>query len=62
MSIKISKNIKEKEYHNSDVARPKILKNKIQIWNDEYNNLEHCGLNGKTLIEMLQLFKLKKVS
>jgi len=37
------------------------LKNKIQIW-DEYNNLEHCGLNGKTPIEMLQLFKLKKVS
>src|SRR3990167_6403382 len=36
------------------------LKNKIQIWNDEYNNLEHCGLNGKTPIEMLQLFKLKK--
>jgi len=38
------------------------LKNKIQIWNDEYNNLEHCGLNGKTPIEMLQLFKLEKVS
>ena len=61
MSIKMPKNIKEERYHNSDVARPKILKNKIQIWNDEYN-LEHCGLNGKTLIEMLQLFKLKKVS
>jgi len=56
------KNIKEERYHNSDVAHPKILKNKIQIWNDEYNNLEHYGLNGKTPNEMLQLFKLKKVS
>ena len=35
------------------------LKNKIQIWNDEYNNLKHCGLNGKTPIEMLQLFKIE---
>lgn len=31
------------------------LENKIKIWNDEYNNLEHCGLNGKTPNEMLQL-------
>lgn len=29
------------------------LKKKIQIWNMEYNNLEHCGLNGKTPNEML---------
>lgn len=31
------------------------LKRKIKIWNTEYNNLEHCGLNGKTPNEMLQL-------
>jgi transposase len=31
------------------------LKRKIRIWNQEYNNLEHCGLNGKTPNEMLQL-------
>jgi len=31
------------------------LKYKIRIWNDEYNNLEHCGLNGKTPNEMLNL-------
>jgi hypothetical protein len=37
------------------------LKTKIQIWNEEYNNLEHCGLNGKTPLEMLHLFKLEKV-
>lgn len=38
------------------------LKTKIRIWNDYYNNLEHCSLNGKTPNEMLELFKLKKVS
>jgi transposase InsO family protein len=31
------------------------LKRKIKLWNDTYNNLEHCGLNGKTPNEMLQL-------
>jgi transposase InsO family protein len=31
------------------------LERKIKIWNTEYNNLEHCGLNGKTPNEMLQL-------
>lgn len=31
------------------------LRTKIRIWNNEYNNLEHCGLNGKTPNEMLQL-------
>lgn len=31
------------------------LETKLRIWNEEYNNLEHCGLNGKTPNEMLQL-------
>lgn len=31
------------------------LERKIKRWNIEYNNLEHCGLNGKTPNEMLQL-------
>jgi len=31
------------------------LKAKIRIWNEQYNNLEHCGLNGKTPNEMLEL-------
>lgn len=31
------------------------LQRKIRIWNDYYNNLEHCGLNGKTPNEMLRL-------
>jgi transposase InsO family protein len=29
------------------------LKRKIRIWNNYYNNLEHCSLNGKTPNEML---------
>lgn len=35
------------------------LENKIRMWNQEYNNLEHCGLNGKTPLEMLNLFQLE---
>jgi len=35
------------------------LKKKIRVWNDYYNNLEHCGLDGKTPNEMLKLCKLK---
>lgn len=31
------------------------LQKKIRIWNDYYNNLEHCSLNGKTPNEMLEL-------
>jgi transposase-like protein len=31
------------------------LQRKIRTWNDYYNNLEHCGLNGKTPNEMLRL-------
>lgn len=33
------------------------LENKIRIWNEEYNNLEHCSLHGKTPLEMLQFFQ-----
>lgn len=31
------------------------LERKLKIWNDEYNDLEHCSLNGKTPNEMLKL-------
>jgi len=43
------------------------LEEKIKLWNKEYNNLEHCGLNGKTPLEFLaeygknvKIIKLKK--
>jgi len=31
------------------------LKRKIRIWNDYYNNLEHCGLSGLTPNEALKI-------
>lgn len=31
------------------------LKKKIKLWNQRYNDLSHCGLNGKTPNEMLKL-------
>lgn len=36
----------------------KELKAKIRSWNAEYNDLEHCGLNGKTPNEMLELLSI----
>jgi transposase InsO family protein len=35
----------------------KDLRKKVALWNIEYNNLEHCGLNGKTPNEALAEFK-----
>lgn len=29
------------------------LENKIRLWNEYYNNLEHCGLDGRTPNEVL---------
>ncbi len=34
------------------------LQRKLRVWNDYYNNLEHCGLNGKTPNEFLENYKL----
>jgi len=48
-------------YDRNKFKNIKDLENKIKIWNDYYNNLEHCSLNGKTPIEMLNLFKLESV-
>jgi len=45
----------EKFYEQNTFKNFADLKKKIQIWNIEYNNLEHCGLNGKTPNEMLGL-------
>ena len=38
----------------------KELETKIKMWNNEYNNMEHCGLNGKTPNEMLKLSSINK--
>lgn len=45
----------EKFYERNKFRTFKDLEKKIRIWNEYYNNLEHCGLNGKTPNEMLEL-------
>ncbi len=52
----------EKFYERNTFKTFSELQKKIRIWNDYYNNLEHCGLRGKTPMEMLGLFELEKVS
>jgi len=42
-------------YDRNKFKNPNDLKRKIRVWNDYYNDLEHCGLNGKTPNEMLGL-------
>jgi transposase InsO family protein len=37
------------------------LKRKIRTWNDYYNNLEHCSLDGRTPLEMLELSDVPNV-
>lgn len=47
-------------YERNKFKTLKELETKINSWNREYNNLEHCGLNGKTPNEMLELLRIKK--
>lgn len=51
----------EKFYERNIFKSSKDLEKKIRIWNDYYNNLEHCGLNGRTPNEMLELWKVPNV-
>ena len=50
----------EKFYDQNTFKTFSELQKKIKIWNNYYNNLEHCGLNGKTPNEMLG-FKVTNV-
>lgn len=43
----------EKFYEQNRFRSVSDLKKKIRTWNEYYNNLEHCGLNGKTPNEVL---------
>jgi transposase len=43
----------EKFYQRNKFRNAQDLKKKIRVWNNYYNNLEHCSLNGKTPNEML---------
>lgn len=44
----------EKFYDVSKFQSLNDLRRKIKAWNDYYNNLEHCGLNGLTPNEFLK--------
>ncbi len=43
----------EKFYERHSFSSFGDLKRKMVVWNEEYNDLEHCGLNGKTPNEAL---------
>jgi len=51
----------EKFYERNRFKNVSDLKAKLKVWNQVYNDLEHCGLNGKTPNEMLESFKVTKV-
>jgi len=46
-----------KFYEQNKFKSVQDLKKKIRIWNEYYNNLEHCSLDGKTPNEMVELMK-----
>lgn len=50
----------EKFYEQNKFKSFNDLQKKIRIWNEYYNNLEHCGLNGKTPNEFLKDYQLIK--
>ena len=45
----------EKFYQKHTFRSASDLKKKIRLWNEYYNDLEHCGLEGKTPNEVLYL-------
>ena len=45
----------EKFYQRQKFRSVKDLKKKLRLWNEYYNNLEHCSLDGKTPNEVLYL-------
>ena len=48
----------EKFYRENTFKDVRDLKRKLRKWNIYYNNLEHCGLNGKTPNEFLKEYEL----
>jgi transposase len=44
----------EKFYEKNTFTSLRNLRKKLRVWNDYYNDLEHCGLGGKSPNEMLK--------
>jgi len=51
----------EKFYERNKFRNLKELERKIKMWNNEYNDLEHCGLNGLSPNEFLRLSGVQNV-
>ena len=51
----------EKFYEKNKFRNLIELETKIKVWNNEYNNLEHCGLNGLSPNEFLRLSEVQNV-
>ena len=49
----------EKFYDQNTFHSLQQLETGIRIWNEGYNNMEHCSLNGKTPLEFLREYQLK---
>jgi len=47
-------------YERNKFKTLRTLNQKLKLWNEEYNNLEHCALNGKTPNEMLELLSINQ--
>ena len=45
----------EKFYEQNQFKSFKELRKKLRLWNMEYNNTKHCGLNGLTPNQALRL-------
>lgn len=50
----------EKFYQRKQFRNVRHLRKELAAWNTYYNNLEHCGLNGKTPNEFLKDYQLTK--
>ena len=48
----------EKFYEQNTFTSFEELQTKVIVWNTDYNNLEHCGLDGKTPSEFLADYQL----
>ena len=49
----------EKFYQRNSFSTYRDLQKKLKAWNAYYNDLEHCGLNGKTPNQFLADYQLK---
>ncbi|HDZ85805.1 MAG TPA: hypothetical protein ENH35_04655 [Candidatus Moranbacteria bacterium] len=47
-------------YGKEKVSSVEVLKYRVRLWNMYYNDLRHCGLNGKSPNQFLKEYQLTK--